>query len=86
MTPCPHCHAPDTRVVRSRANTLRIAGSVLLVPFYVLGGLAGDARGPLLPLERRCASCGRTFRERSVLDELRGRRTHRPPDPLTPDS
>lgn len=78
MTECPHCHSPETRVVRSRMNALRIAASVLLVPFYVLGGLAGDTRGPLLPLDHRCETCGRTFRERSVLDELKCRRTHRP--------
>jgi len=71
MTTCPHCQAPGTRVVRNRANAFRIATSFILVPFYILGGLAGDTRGPLLPLERHCSACGRRARERSVLDQLR---------------
>ena len=71
MSACPHCHAPHTRIVRDRMNALRIAASFLLVPFYLLGGLAGDTRGPILPLERYCPACGRRSKERSVLDELR---------------
>lgn len=75
MSVCPHCRAPRTRIVRSRMNALRIAASFVLVPFYLLGGLAGDTRGPLLPLERLCPICGRRSKDRSVLDELRGRLT-----------
>lgn len=71
MHDCPHCGASDTRVVWNRANLFRVLGSVVLVPFYFLGGMAGDTRGPLLPLSRRCPACGRVFKERSVVDELR---------------
>jgi hypothetical protein len=75
MPDCPHCGATGTRVEWSRANLLRVLASVLLVPFYFLGGMAGDTRGPLLPLARRCPACGRVSKGRSVVDEVRGHRT-----------
>ncbi len=68
--PCPECCSDRTRVVRSGRNLLRIGASLLLLPAYLLGGLAGDHRGPLLPLERVCPGCGRRFKARSVIDEV----------------
>lgn len=73
MTSCPRCGSQSTVVVRSGGNAARMAASLLLFPFYVLGGMAGDDRGPLLPLERRCTDCGGRFKRRSVVDEVRGR-------------
>ncbi|MEZ5317939.1 MAG: hypothetical protein R2752_11110, partial [Vicinamibacterales bacterium] len=63
--------ADGARVVRDGRNAARVAGSLVLLPFYLLGGLAGDDRGPLLPLAHRCSSCGHAFRRRSVVDEVR---------------
>lgn len=74
MSECPHCHASGSRVVRDWRNALRIVASLVLVPFYFLGGMAGDTRGPFLPLERRCPACGHRFKGRSVIDEIRGSR------------
>lgn len=73
MTTCPRCGAGSTVRLASFANAGRVAASLVLLPFYLLGGMAGDDRGPLLPLERRCAACGHRFRRRSVLDDVRGR-------------
>lgn len=78
MTQCPHCGSSDTTAVSGRANRVRRLASLPLLAFYLLGGLAGDDRGPILPLERRCGGCGRTFRRRSVVDELCARRRPRP--------
>ena len=77
MSRCPHCGSSDTTAVPSQANRTRRLASLPLLAFYLLGGLAGDQRGPILPLERRCGGCGRTFRRRSVVDEIRGRRQSR---------
>jgi len=74
MRECAHCGAPGAGVEWDRANLVRILASVVLFPFYVLGGMAGDTRGPLLPRARRCPACGRPSKERSVVDELRARR------------
>lgn len=71
MTPCPYCHAPAARIARTRMNAVRVCASLVLFPFYMLGGLAGDQRGPFLPLERRCSVCGRHSKARSVIDEVR---------------
>lgn len=65
---CPRCAAPAFRIARTPANLARIGASVVLLPFYLLGGLAGDDRGPFLPLERRCRACGLTAKDRSVVD------------------
>jgi len=70
MAACPHCLAERTRVERNAMNALRICGSCVLLPFYIAGGLAGDHRGPILPLERRCMVCGRMFKARSIFDAL----------------
>lgn len=51
---------------------MRILGSIPLLAVYLLGGFAGDDRGPILPLERQCPSCGRRFKGRSVFDTVRG--------------
>ena len=67
---CPHCHGSRCPAARTIRNALRIGASLLLFPLYVLGGLAGDDRGPLLPLEHRCLDCGRAFKERSVVDQV----------------
>lgn len=72
MSACPHCGASGTRVEWSRMNLLRVGASFLLFPFYVLGGMAGDTRGPFLPLARRCPACGRLSKQRSVVDEIKG--------------
>jgi len=77
VTLCPSCGASDTKAVSSRENRIRRVASLPLLVFYLLGGLAGDDRGPLLPLDRRCSRCGRVSRRRSVIDELRGRRRPR---------
>lgn len=66
--PCPVCGKTKTRVVRNAKNVLRVGASLLLLPVYLLGGLAGDHRGPLLPLERACPGCGKRFKDRSVID------------------
>jgi len=65
---CPRCGAPAFRAARTPANLARVGASVALLPFYLLGGLAGDDRGPLLPLERRCGACGLAAKDRSVID------------------
>lgn len=67
--PCPGCNSLETRVVWSLKSVLRIAASLALLPVYVLGGLAGDHRGPILPLGRRCLKCGRSFKGISVVEE-----------------
>jgi hypothetical protein len=74
MTRCPYCGSSDATIVPSRANRARRLASLPLLAFYVLGGLAGDQRGPILPLERECDACRRIFRRRSVIDDIRGRR------------
>jgi len=75
MEACPYCNASSTRVVRSPMNALRLCASIILLPFTIFGGLAGDGNGPMLPPERRCTACGRRFTSRSVLDEATGRRS-----------
>ncbi len=77
METCPHCHTPGVRIVRSRRNTARIVVGVLLTPLWILGGLAGGERGPILPLERQCPACGHRFRRRSFVDDLAGRSARR---------
>jgi hypothetical protein len=66
--PCPSCGLVQTQVVWGPRNILRIGASLVLLPFYVLGGLAGDHRGPILPLEQMCVPCGKRFKERSVIE------------------
>lgn len=68
--PCPRCGEPKTRVIWGAKNVLRVGASLLLLPAYLLGGLAGDHRGPLLPLQRACPACGIRFKDRSVIDEV----------------
>lgn len=80
MRVCPRCGAAGARIVRDRANAVRIVASLGLLPVYLLGGLAGDFRGPLLPLVRRCPRCGVRFRERSVVDDVLRRRRPRSGD------
>jgi len=67
---CPRCGAGTLRIAPTLMNVARVGASVLLLPFYLLGGLAGDDRGPILPLERRCGACGLVRKNRSVIDHL----------------
>jgi hypothetical protein len=76
---CPRCGTGPFRIARTPMNLARAGASALLLPFYLLGGLAGDDRGPILPLEHHCDACGLVVKGRSVFDHFavwtsRGRR------------